>query len=33
MAVKLHPEWLALVGGEFAQAYMQTLKATLAAER
>ena len=33
MAVKLSPDWLALVGSEFEQPYMQTLKAKLAAER
>ncbi len=33
MAIKLHPDWLALLGEEFDQPYMQTLKATLAAER
>ena len=33
MAIKLHPDWLALVGSEFEQPYMQTLKATLTAER
>ena len=31
--VKLHPDWLARVGGEFDQPYMAALKAFLAAER
>ena len=31
--VKLHPEWLARVGGEFDQPYMVQLKAFLSAER
>lgn len=33
MAIKLHPDWLALLGQEFDLPYMQTLKAALAAER
>lgn len=31
--VKLHPDWLAAIGGEFEQPYMADLKAFLAAER
>ena len=31
--VKLHPDWLARVGGEFEQPYMAALKAFLSAER
>ena len=31
--VKLHPDWLAAIGGEFEQPYMAALKAFLAAER
>ncbi|MBN8846169.1 MAG: uracil-DNA glycosylase [Sphingomonadales bacterium] len=31
--IKLHPDWLARIGGEFEQPYMATLKAFLAAER
>jgi len=31
--VKLHPEWLARIGGEFEQPYMAALKAFLAEER
>ena len=31
--VKLHPDWLARIGGEFDQPYMAQLKAFLAAER
>ncbi len=31
--VKLHPDWLAAVGGEFEQPYMAVLKAFLSAER
>ena len=31
--VKLHPDWLARIGGEFEQPYMVQLKAFLAAER
>lgn len=31
--VKLHPDWLARVGGEFEQPYMAALKAFLAEER
>jgi len=31
--VKLHPDWLAAIGGEFAQPYMAALKAFLSAER
>jgi len=31
--VKLHPEWLARIGGEFDQPYMAALKAFLASER
>lgn len=33
MSIKLHPDWLALVGSEFEQPYMHALKATLTAER
>jgi len=33
MSVKLHPEWLALLGKEFEQPYMQQLKVALATER
>lgn len=33
MAIKLHPDWLALLRTEFEQPYMQTLKAALATER
>jgi uracil-DNA glycosylase len=31
--VKLHPDWLARIGGEFEQPYMAALKAFLGAER
>ena len=31
--VKLHPDWLAAIGGEFEQPYMAQLKAFLAEER
>lgn len=31
--VKLHPDWLARIGGEFDQPYMAALKAFLSAER
>lgn len=33
MAIKLHPDWLALLATEFDQPYMQALKAALASER
>src|SRR3546814_17905411 len=31
--VKLHPDWLAAIGGEFEQPYMAALKQFLAGER
>ena len=31
--VKLHPDWLARIGGEFEQPYMAALKTFLAGER
>ena len=31
--VKLHPDWLAAIGGEFEQPYMAQLKSFLADER